>query len=85
MDKLITVLFGISFLGLLFVILPFKIELPTELYNFLVSGSIKNVMNSIRFFIPVNFILMCIIAIYTVRYGKVLFNLITWIYHKIFA
>lgn len=70
-------------LGILFAILPFELSMPTELYNILTGGYLQSIFKSITFFIPVNFIITCIIFIYGAKYFMVFFRFISWVYHKI--
>lgn len=84
MSTLITVIVGIPVLILLFVLIPFEISLPSEIYGFLVGGFIADVFKTINYFLPLNFIISCLLTIYAIRYAGIFFNIVSWIYHKIF-
>lgn len=67
----------------LFVFVPFSIGIPTEIYNFLTSGSIKQVFNLIYYFFPVDFAVTCLLILILARHGGILWGLLSWIFHKI--
>ena len=67
----------------LFVFVPFSIGIPTEIYEFLTSGAIKQVFNLVYYFFPVDFAVSCWLILILARHGGILWGLITWVFDKI--
>ncbi len=74
---------GVSILIVLFSILPFQIGLPTELVEFFKNGAIQNLVNIVYYFFPIDFMIACLIFLYSAKYLGVFMNIISWIYHKV--
>lgn len=85
MGKLVGVLFGFSFLALLFTLLPFTIALPGELLAFFTGNSVRDFFSSLYYFLPLDYLFACILIVYSARYFKIIFKMISWLYHKIFV
>lgn len=64
-------------------LLPFKLVFPNELMSIFVSGWFHELIESVAFFIPVKFVLSCIILILASKYSSIITNFINWIINKI--
>lgn len=62
---------------------PFKLVFPDEIMSIFVSGWFHDLVSSVAFFIPVKFVLSCIILILASRYSSIITNFINWIINKI--
>ena len=60
-------------------LLPFKLVFPNELMSIFTSGWFYNLISTVSFFIPVNFILSCLFLILASKYSSVITNFINWI------
>lgn len=74
---------GVAILIVLFSILPFQIGLPTEIVEFFKNGAIQNLVNIVYYFFPIDFMITCLIFLYSAKYLGVFMNIISWIYHKV--
>lgn len=72
-----------SILLSLFVFVPFSIGIPNDVYNFITSGAIKKVFNSLYYFFPVDFAVSCFLILLLARHGQILWNMISWVFDKI--
>lgn len=56
-------------------LLPFSIELPSSMYNFLIGGEVTKMFGMVGYLIPMHDILICVCFIILCRYSGLLFNL----------
>lgn len=83
MSSLIKVTVGLGILVLLFALIP-TVSIPEEIYQFIVNGPLYDIFKMANFFAPVNFMIGCIAFVYGLRYSYIFFEIINWVYHKIF-
>jgi hypothetical protein len=74
---------GISLVAVFFAVIPITISLPTSLVDFLTSGPIIKIFQSIEYFLPIKFLVECFIFILILQNSSILFRAIVWIYDKI--
>jgi hypothetical protein len=81
-EKGLKISIAIGILILLFVLIPFKLELPQEIYMMFISGKVNQFFKSLTYFLPINFLLSCFLIIFASKYIKIFFNLIKFIWEK---
>lgn len=84
MSSVAKVVAGSTIFITLFILIPFKIALPAEVYQVLTGGTLHNLFQSIGFFFPVKFFCTCIVVLLSARISGLFFNMISWLYHKFF-
>lgn len=84
MSSVAKVVAGSTIFITLFILIPFKIELPQEVYTFLTNGSIHSLFKAVGYFFPVKFFCICVICLFTARISGLFFKMISWLYHKFF-
>ncbi len=82
-SKAMKITVAIGTLILLFALIPFKLELPGEIYLMFTSGTINNFFKSVSYFLPINFMLMCFIVVFASKYLHIFWNLIKFLWDKI--
>lgn len=73
---------AIGTLTLLFILIPFKLALPEEIYILFLSGDISSFFRNFSYFLPINFLITCILIIFASKYLKVFWNLIKFLWEK---
>ena len=74
---------SITIVTLLFTLLPFQIALPQELVTFFTNGAFHDFINILYYFFPIDFLIACLIFLYSAKYLGIFMNIISWIYHKL--
>lgn len=80
---LINAILGFSVLVFLFTILPFTISLPGEILAFFTGNSVREFFNTLYYFLPLDYIFVCILLIYSTKYLSIFMRMINWIWEKI--
>lgn len=84
MNSVAKVVAGSTIFIALFILIPFKIQIPQEIYFYLTGGTIKSLFNSVAYFFPVKFFCICMGVLLTARVSGLFFNMMSWLYHKFF-
>lgn len=81
--KSLKVVTAIALLTVVFTLVPFKLELPSEVYNMFIDGTINKFFSTLYYFIPVDFILKCVLTVFIAKFINVFFDIVHFVWDKI--
>lgn len=81
-EKGLKVATAVGILILMFFLIPFSLKLPDDVYSLFVTGKINLFFKSVSYFLPINFLLSCLLVIFASKYLKIYFNIIKFLWDK---
>ena len=80
--KALKVVIAISIMTVIFTLIPYRLELPSEVYNMFMNGTINKFFSTLYYFIPVDFLLKCILCIFVAKFINVFFDIVQFVWSK---
>lgn len=81
-EKGLKIATAIGILILMFILIPFSLKLPNDVYSLFVTGKINLFFKSVSYFLPINFLLSCLLVVFASKYLKIYFNIIKFLWNK---